>query len=94
MSISQRIGSVMSDKPLMAVEAARITPVAAGWTAITHADPSTQLTVAASALTCVYLIAQLWLIARKLRSEKRRLEMDETEHKRRMAEAQAEDGDA
>lgn len=94
MSLFQRIGSAMSDKPFVAVEAARITPVAAGWAAITHADPTTQLTVAASALTCVYLIAQLWLIARKLRSEKRRLEIAETEHKRRMAEAKAEDGDA
>jgi len=61
-------------------EGARVVPVGAGWAAIMGADPSTQVGLVAGALTCVYLIAQMWLIWRRARIERRKLEMLEREH--------------
>ena len=77
----------MVDRTTLINETARITPVGLGWATITSADPSTQVTLVAGLLTCVYLIAQTWLIFRKARREARRLEMDEAEHARRMSVA-------
>ncbi|SDL78100.1 hypothetical protein SAMN05661010_02532 [Modicisalibacter muralis] len=82
----------MSNSSMIVTEAARITPVGVGWAAISQADPSTQVTLVAGLLTCLYMLLQTWLIIRKLRAEKRRLQMDEREHERRMGSAQ--EGDA
>ena len=56
-------------------EGARVAPVGAGWAAIMSADPSTQVTIVAGLLTCLYLLAQLWLIFRRARIERQKLEM-------------------
>jgi len=66
-------------------EGARFAPVPVGWTAMLSTSPSTQVTVAAGLLTCLYLIAQTVLILRRMRGDKRRLEMAEEEHARRMS---------
>ena len=66
-------------------EGARIAPVPVGWAAMLSATPSTQVTVAAGLLTCLYLIAQTIMILRRMRSDQRRLEMAEEEHARRMS---------
>lgn len=65
---------------VMIQEGARVAPVPVGWAAMLSADPSTQITVAAGLLTCVYLLAQLFLIVRRARIERRKLEMLEKEH--------------
>ncbi len=61
-------------------EGARAVPVGAGWAAIMSSDPSTQVGVVAGVLTCIYLLAQMWLILRRARIERRKLEMLEREH--------------
>ncbi|WP_275951344.1 hypothetical protein [Billgrantia antri] len=38
-------------------------------------DPSTQVTIVAGLHTCLYLLAQLWLIFRRARIERQKLEM-------------------
>lgn len=81
---SHRTGLAMIDKPTLITETARITPVGLGWATIVKADPSTQVTLVAGVLTCVYLIAQTWFILRRARRERRRLEMEEAEHASRM----------
>ncbi len=75
----------MSSKSVVIQESARVAPVGAGWGAIMSADPSTQITLVAGILTCLYLIAQLWLILRRARIERQKLEMVQQEHKATMA---------
>ncbi|RKR02607.1 hypothetical protein C7446_2325 [Kushneria sinocarnis] len=65
-------------------EGARVAPVPVGWAAMLSASPSTQLTVLAGLLTCSYLILQGVMILRRMRADKRRLEMDVAEHEKRM----------
>lgn len=71
-------------------EGARAAPVGAAWAAMLGADPATQVSLVVGALTCVYLIAQLWLIIRRARIEKRKLEMLEREHEDTLVLHQAE----
>lgn len=75
----------MSSKSVVIQEGARVAPVGAGWGAIMSADPSTQITLVAGILTCLYLIAQLWLILRRARIERQKLEMVQKEHHATMA---------
>lgn len=62
-------------------EGARAAPVGAAWATMVNADPSTQVSVVVGVLTCLYLALQMWLIVRRLRSERRKLEMAEREHR-------------
>ncbi|TFH84719.1 hypothetical protein EQG41_20925 [Billgrantia azerbaijanica] len=69
----------MSSK-MVIQESARTAPVGAAWAAMLGADPATQVSLAVGLLTCVYLLAQLWLIVRRARIERRKLEMLQREH--------------
>lgn len=71
-------------------EGARVAPVGVGWAALTSADPTTQVTLVAGVLTCIYLIAQLWLIMRRARIEREKLEMAKAEHRNTLDKHQAE----
>ncbi|MGM0703872.1 MAG: hypothetical protein ACQEUG_15940 [Pseudomonadota bacterium] len=71
-------------------EGARVAPVPVGWAAMLSADPSTQVTIVAGLLTCAYMLAQLFLIIRRARIERRKLEMLEREHRDARAKHQAE----
>ncbi len=53
----------------------------AAWAAMLGADPATQVSLVVGVLTCVYLIAQLWLIVRRAKIERKKLEMLEQEHR-------------
>ncbi|MFW6344745.1 MAG: hypothetical protein ACOC0M_00215 [Halomonas sp.] len=62
-------------------EGARSAPVGAAWVTIWGADPATQVSVVVGVLTCAYLGLQMWLIIRKLRRERRELQILEREHR-------------
>lgn len=81
----------MSSK-LVIQEGARAAPVGAAWATMLSADPTTQVSLIVGLLTCVYLLAQLWLIIRRARIERRKLEMLQLEHSANMklTEAQRE----
>ncbi len=71
-------------------EGARAAPVGAAWAAMLGADPATQVSLVVGVLTCIYLFAQLWLIVRKLRSERKKLAMAEREHQDAISRHEAE----
>lgn len=71
-------------------EGARAAPVGAAWAAMLGADPATQVSLVVGVLTCIYLIAQLWLIVRRAKIERKKLEMLEQEHRNTLDKHEAE----
>jgi UDP-N-acetylmuramyl pentapeptide phosphotransferase/UDP-N-acetylglucosamine-1-phosphate transferase len=71
-------------------ESARIAPVPVGWAAMLSSDPSTQVTLVAGLLTCIYMLAQLFLIVRRARIEREKHKMAKREHNITIAKLKAE----
>ncbi len=72
-------------------ESIRTAPVGVGWVTIMNADVSTQVSIVAGVLTCVYLLGQLWWIWRRARIEDEKLAMLKREHLATMAGRDLED---